>query len=128
MAPIPAASFSAAASTTTLFWLLKYSHYGVDFTDESLYLIWLANPSLYEASVSQFGFLYHPLLDGNVAALRQANILNTFGLASLTTGAVLSSLAPSRHLSLVSRAVIALGLACASLTQFGTWLHPATTA
>lgn len=117
--------FSAAASTTTLFWLLKYSHYGVDFTDESLYLIWLANPSLYEASVSQFGFLYHPLyrlLDGNVAALRQANILITFGLASLTTGAVLSSLAPSQHLSLVPRAVIALGLACASLALFGTWL------
>ncbi|HEX5737733.1 MAG TPA: hypothetical protein VFY22_04425, partial [Hydrogenophaga sp.] len=67
----------------------------------------------------------HPLyrlLDGNVAALRQANILITFGLATLTAGAVLSSVVPSRPLGLVPRTVIALGLASGALALFSTWL------
>lgn len=112
-------------STATLVLLLKYSHFGIDFTDESFYLTWLANPYLYDASVSQFGFIYHPLyrlLDGDVASLRQANILITFGLASCATGAVLNSGVPTRHLNLVPRAVVSLGLASGALALFSTWL------
>lgn len=117
--------FVAVASIATLRWLLKYSHFGMDIQDESFYLLWMANPYLYDASVSQFGYLYHPLyrlLDGNVAALRQANVLITFGLAVVAAGAVLGMVEPSRRLSLVPRTLLALGLGCAALALFSTWL------
>lgn len=77
----------AAATTTSLAligWVLWRSHFGIDFTDESFYLVWISNPWLYKVSVSQFGFLYHPLyqlVGGDITALRQVNILITFGLA-----------------------------------------------
>lgn len=118
-------AFMAVGSVAALFLLLKYSHYGIDFTDESFYLTWLANPYHYDASVSQFGFIYHPLyrlLDGDVASLRQANILITFGLASCATSAMLSSGVPTRQMDFVSRAVISLGMASGALALFSTWL------
>ena len=69
---------------STLAWLLVYSHYGIDLTDESYYLIWMSNPWIYSVSTSQFGFIYHPLylfFHGDIALLRQANILIILGLA-----------------------------------------------
>ena len=60
----------------------------MDFTDEGLSLVWISNPFIYPMSYTQFGFVYHPLyelLDGNIAALRQANILIFFGLAWVLT-------------------------------------------
>ena len=71
---------------STLVWLLVYSHYGIGLPDESYYLIWMSNPWIYSVSASQFGFIYHPLyllLHGDVALLRQANILIIFGLTWL---------------------------------------------
>ena len=71
---------------STLIWLLVYSHYGIDLTDESYYLIWMSNPWIYSVSASQFGFIYHPLFlffHGDIPLLRQANILSIFGLAWL---------------------------------------------
>lgn len=68
----------------TLVWLLVHSRYGIDLTDESFYLIWMANPWIYSVSVTQFGFIYHPLhllFQGDITLLRQANILIIFGLA-----------------------------------------------
>jgi len=41
----------------TLVWLLIYSRYGINLTDESFYLIWMANPWIYTVSVTQFGLL-----------------------------------------------------------------------
>ena len=57
-----------------------------DFTDEGFYLNWIAHPSLYKASHTQFGFIYHPLyllFGGDIVLLRQANILITLALAWL---------------------------------------------
>ncbi|TFZ03824.1 hypothetical protein [Ramlibacter humi] len=57
---------------------------GLDFSDEGLYLQWLAHPGVYPASVTQFGFAYHPLhdiLNGDLAGLRRANLLLTALLA-----------------------------------------------
>jgi hypothetical protein len=67
----------------TLVWLLVHSRYGIDLTDESYYLIWIANPWIYPVSTTQFGFIYHPLhllFHGDISLLRQANILIIFGL------------------------------------------------
>jgi hypothetical protein len=67
-------------------WLLKYCHYGFDLTDESFYLNWIANPWIYNTSITQFGFIYHPLhwlCNGDISLLRQSNILIIWGLTWL---------------------------------------------
>ena len=77
-------ALSAIGTILILTWLIKYSAYGFDFTDEAFYLVWISNPFIYGSSLTQFGFVYHPLyllLNGDISALRQANILITFGLA-----------------------------------------------
>lgn len=64
--------------------MLDSAHHGIDFTDEGYYLAWIANPWVYAESVTQFGFIYHPLfqwLGEDVARLRQVNILITFVMA-----------------------------------------------
>lgn len=76
-------SGSALLTITIIGWLLKYCYYGLDLTDEGFYLNWIANPWIYKASVSQFGFIYHPLhllTHGHIAQLRQINLLIIFGL------------------------------------------------
>lgn len=73
-----------AATMLILGWVLKYSSYGIEFTDEGFHLVSISNPFIYDFSITQFGFVYHPLyvlLGGDIAALRQANILVTFALA-----------------------------------------------
>ena len=75
---------SAISTVLILGWVLWFCRYGIDVTDEGFYLVWMSNPFNYSISTSQFGFIYHPLyelLDGNIVALRQANILITFSLA-----------------------------------------------
>ena len=67
-----------------LYFIFKFSAYGIDFTDEGFYLNWIQNPFLYKSSLSQFGYIYHPLynlVDGNIAWLRRLNFLITFALA-----------------------------------------------
>lgn len=74
----------AIVGTALISWTLWSSRRGVDFTDEGFYLNWIVNPYLYEASHTLFGFVYHPLyiiLGHDLAALRQANIYITVGLA-----------------------------------------------
>lgn len=77
--------FAATITTVSMLaWLLWRCNFGFDFTDESFYLNWISNPYLYKVSASQFGFVYHPLylfVRGDIALLRQSNILITFGLA-----------------------------------------------
>ena len=77
------AYISASCTVTLLVWILWYCRYGIDFKDEGLYLISIANPFNYSISITQFSFIYHPLyklLQGNIGLLRQANILMTFSL------------------------------------------------
>jgi hypothetical protein len=67
-----------------LYWLIVMSNYGIDFTDESFYISWMAHPAYYTTSASQYGFVYHPLyllLEGSIPHLRQANILINFFLS-----------------------------------------------
>lgn len=113
----------AIASAAILVWLMKYSGHGFDFTDEGLYLIWIEDPFRYPYSVSQFGFIYHPLyllLGGDIAYLRQANVLITFGLATVLGTALLSRRWPT--LPAWPRLSIASGLAAGSFALFDLWL------
>ena len=77
-------SFCLLSTTLILYWVFKFSAYGIDFTDEGYYLNWISNPFLYKVSLSQFGYIYHPLynlVDGNIIWLRRLNFLITFALA-----------------------------------------------
>jgi hypothetical protein len=114
-----------ALGTFLLIWqLLKYSAYGIDFTDESFYLVWIANPFLYEGSTSQFGFVYHPLyslLGSDIANLRQANILITFGLAWIFAYVFCVSLAPDLKEYRITLLSISSGFATSSFIIFDSW-------
>jgi len=118
-------SLCAAGTILILSWLLKFSSYGIEFTDESFYLVSIANPYLYDWSTTQFGFIYHALywlLGGDIATLRQANILITFGLtwslAVLLLKSMTSEIAEQRSVLYITAA----GLSTASLIAFESWI------
>lgn len=114
----------AIGSVATLAWMLNYSRYGIDFTDEGFYLVWAANPHQYDASITQFGFIHHPLyllLNGNIAHMRQFNVAITFGLAFLLCLA-LFEVTRGGDTPRFSSVVASLGLATASLVVFSLWL------
>jgi len=75
-----------ATSVACVLWVLRSCHYGIDFSDEGFYLNWISQPWLFDFSVSQFGFIYHPLyrlVAGDLAMLRQGNMLITLGVSWL---------------------------------------------
>lgn len=121
-------ALSAICTAWTIGWLLFYSHYGIDFTDESFYLVWMSNPFNYGQSATQFGFIYHPLyllLDGNIAALRQANILMTFCLAWVLVNVFFKTVFAKQSLQNTQRLIISGAIATAGLTSLvfaGSWL------
>ncbi|WP_152690380.1 hypothetical protein [Pseudomonas fluorescens] len=118
-------ALSVLGSVLVLIWLLKYSAYGIDFTDEGFYLVWISNPFIYSGSITQFGFIYHPLyslLGGDISAIRQANILITFTLAWCLVNAFLASLVPEIKEGRFTLLVASAGLAISALTLFDSWL------
>ena len=111
-------SLSAFSTAGILGCLLKFSQYGIDFTDESYYIVSISNPFIYDWSASQFDYIYHPLyqlLCGNIATLRQANILITFGLAWLLVNTFFGVLVPGSLPGKLERLIITLGFATVSL-------------
>lgn len=120
--------FSMIGTVSALAWVLWFSRYGLDFTDESFYLVWIASPFNYGESTTQFGFVYHPmyeLLGGNIARLRQANTLVTFGLAWVLSYAFLTSVFATQPLARPHRLIISAAFATTSLLSLlflTTWL------
>lgn len=114
----------ALAGLGSLLYLLSFCGFGVDFSDEGYYLNMLANPWAYDWSVSQFGFVYHPLymmLKGNIAGLRAVNLLITFSLVVAVCSSLIQVLAGSqlRKGEVLS---LSVALAAAGLMPFDTWL------
>ncbi len=102
---------------------------GFDFTDEGFYLNWISNPWNFGASVSQFGFVYHPLyrlVGGDVTLLRQANVLITYalscGLCVIWIRSLCLNWTGHRPLQRAGFVGIAIVLASASLAFFDSWL------
>jgi len=117
--------YAVISTLMLLGWLLWYSRYGLDLTDEGYYLVWISDPFAYSTSVSQFGFIYHPFykfLEGNIAALRQANVCITFVLGWYLSYVYLNKLFADRLLNNWQLLVISSGFATASLVEFDTWL------
>lgn len=116
----------ALATTLVLAWLLRHGDYGLDFTDEAFYLVWMSNPFSYQASITHFGFVYHPLfrlLGGEIEALRRANVLVTFSLAWCVTFAFLKAIAPQTRDRLPALLALSAGLSSASLVLFESWVQ-----
>ncbi|OAV53955.1 hypothetical protein A6U98_34845 [Rhizobium sp. WYCCWR10014] len=114
-----------AATMLILGWVLKYSSYGIEFTDEGFHLVSISNPFIYDFSITQFGFVYHPLyvlLGGDIAALRQANILVTFALAGGLAHTLLVAVAPESRANDVVLCAAAAGLATSVFALFDSWL------
>ena len=66
-------------------WMLMLARRGIDFSDEGYHLNFIANPGIYSASVTQFGFFYHPLFElvsENLERLRQCNAWSDTPLVS----------------------------------------------
>lgn len=118
-------ALSVIGSFLVLGCLLKYSDYGIDFTDEGFYLVMISNPFAYDYSITQFGYFYHPiykLLGGDIGLLRKVNILGTFCLAWILTCVFLTLLAPNiKEKSLLLYAP-AGGVATSALALFYFWL------
>jgi hypothetical protein len=120
---------SIIASLILLGWVMQRCHSGFDFTDEGFYLNWISNPAANRGSVSQFGFVYHPLYEfvaGDVALLRQCNVLIIFALAfGLCNASLRSCWGKSADHRLSQRAGlvgIAAIVASGSLAFFDMWL------
>lgn len=115
----------AVATILIIWWLLNYSAYGIDFTDESFYLVSMANPFIHDYSHTQFGFVIHPiynLFDGDIARIRQANIIFTFGLAWGLIYVYLLCFAPETKNGQVVLLIIAAALATSVFITFDSWL------
>lgn len=90
-----ALTISIVASLLLLGWVMLRCRSGFDFTDEGFYLNWISNPWLYRSSVTQFGFVYHPLyklVGGDIVLLRQTNVLILFVLGWALCVALLRSI------------------------------------
>lgn len=118
-------SFSAVCTVILLGWVLWFCQNGIDFADEAFYLTWIANPFKYKLSVTQFGFVYHPLyllLDGSIAALRQLNVIIAFSLTAVLANLSLKIVLDKSITDNLSRYVIAGAISTASLIFLVLWL------
>lgn len=121
-------ALSVILTAAILFSLLWFSKYGLDFTDESFYLVWMSNPFNYPFSITQFGFIYYPLYSlfgGDIAALRQVNIVLIFGLAWIVCDLLLKGLMFQASEPTYVRPAISAAIATSSLVVLifaGLWL------
>ena len=116
---------SAVCTICVVGWVLWCVRFGLDFADEGFYLNWISNPFKYSASVTQFGYIYYPifgLVDGDIAALRQFNILVTFLLGWVLSILYLRVVFGQRSIRLVSQLVISAAIATVSLIFLRLWL------
>lgn len=120
-------SLLALSSVTTailLAWLLYYSRYGLNLSDESFYLNSIANPFAYPINIppSLFGFVYHwpyQWAGGDIAVLRMANVTLTMALGWSLSFLVI------RRLWMVDwprAALLAVGIASLALVEFQGWM------
>ena len=102
-----------------LYLILKFASYGIDFTDEGYYLNSISNPYLYERSLSQFGFIYHPiynLVNENIASLRRINFIITFSLATILNYLLINQFHNTIKINKIIRIIISSGMAITSFT------------
>ncbi len=119
---------AASGALAGLLAALRVCAHGFDFTDESFYLIWIARPFEYPFSITQFGFIYHPIyqwLGGDIAALRRANVLLTFGLGAVFFALIIRRQVAPAGLSRLAQLLLSVTLASSATTSLvfsGMWI------
>lgn len=109
-------------------WVFDFGKYGIDLTDESFYINFISKPFNYSVSVSQFGFIYHPLyklVDGDIAGLRLSNIFISYALSFTLAFVFITVVFLNSRLGYFERIVLASSTATGVLIylQFaGLWL------
>jgi hypothetical protein len=96
---------------------------GYDFTDEANYLIWDSAPRNYSWSVSEFGFLWHPLyqlVNGDIRLFRIAGALFLSGSAGIFGWSIWRFIAPVLPQS--SASVLIVSMTTASFWSFVYWI------
>ena len=96
---------------------------GYAFTDEGLYLNWLASPDLWPTSVSLFGFVYHPLFvasDGDIAQMRRVTVVLNVALCWVAAYLALGS--ARRRWPRIIGFGIATAVASVGLRTHNLWL------
>ena len=114
-------------TTIILLWILKFSYRGIDITDEGYYLNWISNPFLYKHSLSQFGYIYHPIyqmVDGNIAYLRILNILSIFLFSWILIFLLLKSILTIESRNKFYLHIISSGLAISGLLSISAITTP----
>lgn len=118
--------FISAACTFLIFgWVCWFLRFGFEFQDEGFYLVWISNPFKYTISVSQFGFIYHPLyllLDGSIVLLRQVNVAVTFFLAWILFNLFIKKTYNNQVLTNTHRYIVSGAFSTASLLFLYIWL------
>ncbi len=124
---IAALGLLAIISIVFLIRMLAIANRGIDITDEGYYLSWISNPWIFNGEASQFGYVYHPiylLVNGNIALLRQLNLLAIFVLAAILTHIALSRF-DRRHSPILRyywTMTLSLAIASTSLIFFQIWI------
>ena len=104
-----------------IFWFVSYFRYGLDFTDESFYLVWISDPFRYVASVTSFGFLYHPifkLVESDVALFRTIVFFISFSLAGFMFFIFVSLIGEKGLLKTGYKIVLSLGFAATVIMNY----------
>lgn len=112
-------------SMILIIWLIWYSHFGFDYTDESFYLAWISHPFDFPLSNTLFGFIYHPLFkifNENIVLLREINIIITFILAFMLSNLFLNCIYECQSSDRLSRWNIAACISTTSFLIFQLWL------
>jgi len=117
---------SAICTLSLLSWVVSCCRRGIDLADEGWYIVWMDNPAKYAVTVRLFGFFYRPLyllLRGNIALVRQVNLLLTFGIAWVLVGCFLkSAFCGWSQLERTSRLIISGAISTASLFFLAVWI------
>jgi hypothetical protein len=124
-----ALSISFLSSVYAFVGLLCDCTSGFDFSDEGAYLQWISHPWSYHSSVTQFGFIYHPLYllsSGRIPVLRQLNVCITYALGYCFSrqilGATIASGRARDRMSSIVLCMVSFTLASATFSLFGLWL------
>jgi hypothetical protein len=96
---------------------------GYEFTDDAYYLIWASSPRSYAWSVSEFGFLWHPifeLVDGDIRLFRIAGAILLSGSAGVFAWSIWRLIAPL--LPRFSAPILIISISTASFWNYVNWI------
>ena len=127
-AEVGLAACCAILAITIFIYVFRAFGSSFDFTDESYYLVSIAEYRSFGFSVTQFGFIYHwiyVLVGRDIFLLRVANVAITLGLAFWLSFLVLKPRSPDVQQGWKARfcrVALALALASPSLSILNEWV------